>query len=416
MVETMRVGFTPNNRTFPAWLMREIARPGLSFGSATMVKLLESNRQGTPKMSKHLLTSACAGFAGALLAVGFAGWSSPSLQARPLTAEERVIPDRAMAMLEMTSEVIEAASDLVAPAVVSVESRQRGSDGKTKSEDFGSGVIYRPLPDAEPLVITNLHVLGDAELKDIDIFLADGRAFHPTRVWKDHDTDLALLGLPVSDVPTAKLADSEKSRIGQWVLVVGSPFGLSHSITHGIISAKNRRQVGMPGNVRIKEFLQTDAAINPGNSGGPLVNLRGEVLGINTAIASYTGKNSGVGFAIPANIVKWVAKELVTHGKVRRSFLGVSFPHSFTPEIAQTLGLSSVQGAFVGTVHAKSPAAVAGVKQNDVILEFDGMAIDDENHLINTVARSPIGKSAEIVVWRNKAKVKLQAKLTEWTE
>jgi len=367
-------------------------------------------------MPKHLLTSACAGFAGALLAVGLTGWLSPGLHAGPRTPEERQLPERAMAMLDMTSDVIEAASDLVAPAVVSVESKQRDADKKTKSEDFGSGVIYRPVDGAEPLVITNLHVLGDAKIEDIDVYLADGRAFHPTRVWKDYDTDLALLGLPVSDVPTVKLADSDKARIGQWVLVVGSPFGLQHSITHGIISAKNRRQVGMPGNVRIKEFLQTDAAINPGNSGGPLVNLRGEVLGINTAIASYTGKNSGVGFSIPSNIVKWVAAELVTHGKVRRSFLGVSFPHNFTPDIATKLGMTAVQGALVGTVHARSPAALAGVKPNDVILEFDGRAIDDENHLINNVARTPIGKAAEIVVWRNRARVKLQATLSEWSE
>ena len=367
-------------------------------------------------MSKHLLTSACAGFTGALLAVCLSGWFSPTLQAKPLPVEESLAPERAMAMLEMTSEVIESAADLVASAVVSVESRQRDSDGKSKSEDFGSGVIYRPVADAEPLVITNLHVLGDAKPADIEIFLADGRAFHPTRIWKDHDTDLALLGLPVKDVPTAKLADSDKARIGQWVLVVGSPFGLSHSITHGIISAKNRRQVGMPGNVRIKEFLQTDAAINPGNSGGPLVNLKGEVLGINTAIASYTGKNSGVGFSIPSNIVKWVAKELVTHGKVRRSFLGVTFPNNFTIEAAKALGLPSMQGALVGIVHAKSPAAAAGVKPNDVILEFNGQQIDDENHLINTIARTPIGRPAELVVWRDGGRVRLQAKLTEWTE
>ena len=367
-------------------------------------------------MSKHLLTSACAGFAGAALAVCLVGWRSPTLHADPTEAEERLIPDRAMAMLDMTSDVIEAASDYVAPAVVSIESRQRDGERKTKSEDFGSGVLYRPVAGAEPLVITNLHVVGDAAAEDVDIYLADGRTFHPTRIWKDHDTDLALLGLPVSDVPTAKLADSDKARIGQWVLVLGSPFGLSQSITHGIISAKNRRQVGMPGNVRIKEFLQTDAAINPGNSGGPLVNLRGEVLGINTAIASYTGKNSGVGFSIPSNIVKWVAGELVTHGKVRRSFLGVSFPRAYTPEIAASLGLSSVQGAYVGTVHARSPAAVAGVKPNDVILEFNGATIDDENHLINAVARTAIGKPAEIVVWRNKTRVRLQATLTEWSE
>jgi serine protease Do len=371
--------------------------------------------QGLNTMSKHLLTSACAGFAGALVALGVSGWLSPSLQAGPKTAEVREASARAMMTLEQTSDVFESAADAVAPAVVSVESKQRDADGKTKSEDFGSGVIYRPAPDAEPLVITNLHVLGDAKAQDIEIFLADGRAFHPTRIWKDHDTDLALLGLPVTDVPTAKLADSDRARIGHWVLVLGSPFGLSHSITHGIISAKDRRQVGMPGNVRIKEFLQTDAAINPGNSGGPLVNLKGEVLGINTAIASYTGKNSGVGFSIPSNIVKWVATELVTHGKVRRSFLGVSFPNSFNPDVARDLGLNSTHGALVGIVHKNSPAYVAGVRPNDVILEFNGRPIEDENHLINTVARTPVGVQAEIVVWRNKNRVKLQTQLTEYS-
>jgi S1-C subfamily serine protease len=320
-----------------------------------------------------------------------------------------------MLTLEQTSDVFEAAAERVAPTVVSIETRQRDADGKTKSEDFGSGVLYRPIPNDEPLVITNLHVLGDAGVADIEIFLADGRAFHPTRIWKDPDTDLALLRLPVTDVPTAKLADSDTARVGHWVLVLGSPFGLSNSITHGIISAKNRRQVGMPGNVRIKEFLQTDAPINPGNSGGPLVNLRGEVLGINTAIASYTGKNSGVGFSVPSNIVKWVAKELVTNGKVRRSFLGVTFPHDYNVQSAKNLGLETVQGALVGSVHVNSPAHLAGLKVNDVILEFDGRPISDENQLINTVARTPVGRQAEIVVWRNKNRVKLQTTLSEWS-
>jgi serine protease Do len=190
-------------------------------------------------------------------------------------------------------------------------------------------------------------------------------------------------------------------------------FTVDHSRDH-------QREESTPGrnarNVRIKEFLQTDAAINPGNSGGPLVNLRGEVLGINTAIASYTGKNSGVGFSIPSNIVKWVAKELVTHGKVRRSFLGVTFPNNFTIDAAKSLGLPSTQGALVGVVHAKSAAAKAGVKPNDVILEFDGQPIDDENHLINTIARTPIGKETDFVVWRDGGRVRLQATLTEWKE
>jgi S1-C subfamily serine protease len=210
------------------------------------------------------------------------------------------------------------------------------------------------------------------------------------------------------------MGDSDEVRIGQWVLAIGSPFGLMQSVTHGIISARDRRQVGVPGSMRIKEFLQTDAAINPGNSGGPLVNLQGEVIGINTAIASKTGSSSGVSFSIPINLVRWVTEELLAHGVVRRAFLGVQFPAQFPIDKAEKLGLPVPRGALVGHVHPDSPAARAGVKPDDVIVEFNGIAIADENHLINIVSKMPIGQTASVVVWRNRARQKLTTTLSTW--
>jgi S1-C subfamily serine protease len=321
----------------------------------------------------------------------------------------------AIATLEDIGKVFERVALHSSPAVVSIDSRHRGEDGRVKSEDFGSGVLIRPKEGGKVVVVTNLHVLGKAAAAEIDVMLSDGRVFHPTSIWRDYDTDLALLESPFSDLPAAKLADSDEARVGQWVLVLGSPFGLTQSVTHGIISARNRRQIGMPGSIRIKEFLQTDAPINPGNSGGPLVNLKGEVIGINTAIASYTGKNSGVGFSIPSNLVKWVASELVTHGEVRRAFLGVIFPPSYDNDKAVALGLPMLRGALVDSVHPASPAAEAGLKRNDIILEFAGQPVEDENHLINTVALTPIGRKVEMLIWRDRAKKTVATILGQWS-
>ncbi len=362
---------------------------------------------------RQFLVSLTGGALGAALCWA-GGWALGGLAVKAAPALDRVGAEEAAAVLDRAGHVFEAVADAVSPAVVSVEARRR--EGSTRTEDYGSGVVVRPFDGAQPVVVTNLHVVGGAEPQDIEISFDGGRRrCRPTRVWRDYDTDLALLGLPFGDVPTAKLANSDVATVGQWVLVMGTPFGLPRSVTHGIVSATNRRQIDMPGGVRIRDFLQTDAPINPGNSGGPLLNLRGEVLGINTAIASFTGRNSGVGFSIPANLVRWVATELVTHGKVRRAYLGVDVPQAgdYTLTVAQSLGLEAPRGALLKSVKEGSPAAEAGLKARDVVLEFDGVALEDEDHLINLVARTEIGRAIDLAVWRGGAKQSLRIVLTE---
>src|SRR5207244_3214023 len=188
------------------------------------------------------------------------------------------------------------------------------------------------------------------------------------------------------------LADSDRAGEGNWVLAFGSPVGLNRTVTHGIISARDRGQVSLGNTIRIKDFLQTDAAINPGSSGGPLVNLDGEVVGVNTAIASNTGGNSGVAFSIPINLAKRVVKQLLEKGSVTRGYLGVETASSFEATDAAKLGLDRAQGAWIESVYPDTPAAAAGLRTNDVILAVDATTIRNENQLINLVSGLPAGQ------------------------
>src|SRR5205085_7862157 len=196
-------------------------------------------------------------------------------------------------------------------------------------------------------VVTNNHVVTGSRPEQITMTLSDGRVVRPVAVWTDPESDVAVLRVDAGGLPTATFADSDKVHVGQWVLAIGSPFGLNQSVTHGIISARERGQISLGGAIRIKDFLQTDAAINPGSSGGPLVNLDGEVVGINTAIASQSGSNSGVAFSIPINLVKRVARQLQERGTVSRGYLGLQLMASFEPAEALKLGLDRVQGCLV---------------------------------------------------------------------
>jgi serine protease Do len=196
------------------------------------------------------------------------------------------------------------------------------------------------------------------------------------------------------------------------VLAVGSPFGLNHSVTYGIVSAKGRRNLHLgDDNLQYQDFLQTDAAINPGNSGGPLLNLRGELVGINTAIASSTGTSEGIGFAIPINMVMLVADQLVDHGSVTRAYLGVRLDASFGPEAAARLGLPRPQGARVSGITRSSPAEQARLAVGDVILEFNGVRIDNDAHLINVVALTPVGKDVEVRLLRSGQPITLRLRV-----
>jgi len=317
------------------------------------------------------------------------------------------------------SDRFEAVARKMSPTVVAVEaSKVATKGGKSKTvEESGSGVLVR-LPGQKGLyALTNNHVIQQAAPDQITISLADNRILKPTQVWADPESDVAVLRLDGIDViPTAALGDSDHMRVGQWVLAFGSPFGLNQTVTHGIISAKERGQISLGSTIRIKEFLQTDAAINPGSSGGPLVNLDGEVIGINTAIASNSGSNSGVSFSIPINLVKRIAQQLLDKGVVGRGYLGVQMAASFEAGDAVKLGMDKAQGALVETVYADTPAAAAGFRANDVVLEVDGEPIRHENQFINLISGLSPGKRVQVKVWRDRKNVLLEAEVGDWSK
>ena len=304
---------------------------------------------------------------------------------------------------------------LVTPSVVHISAYKNVDPGSSDViEEAGSGVIV--MIKKTPVVITNRHVIKNATLGNIDIKLHDGRPAFVEKIWSDKATDIAVLSLRDSPssprlVP-AQLGNSDKAEIGDFVVAVGSPFGLSHSVTYGIISAKGRRDLRLGNDdISLQDYLQTDAAINPGNSGGPLLNLRGELIGINSAMASSTGRNEGIGFSIPINMVMIVAHQLVKHGHIQRAYLGVRMDHRFRNETARQLGLSHAQGVRVTGITANSPADAAELHVNDVILACDGIRIEDDNHLSNLVSFSEVGKSVELLVMRNRTAIKIQLTL-----
>jgi serine protease Do len=281
-------------------------------------------------------------------------------------------------------------------------SRPRG--GKTTEDEAGSGVIASF--SGITAVITNRHVINRAALEDIAVRLDDGRELEPRRLWSDPGTDIAVLEIEADDLQPARLAEDDTVRIGDTVLAIGSPFGLAHSVTLGIVSAKGRRDLDLgEGNVKFQDFIQTDAAINPGNSGGPLVNLRGEVVGLNTAIASNSGGSEGIGFAIPIPMVMFVARQLVEHGTVPRAYLGVALDKRFDQQEADRLGLVRPVGTRVEAVTRGAPADHAGIRANDVILEFEGRAIEDDDHLMSMVGMTPLGSTVELVIFRDRERI-----------
>ena len=256
---------------------------------------------------------------------------------------------------------------------------------------MGSGVII----DNRGIILTNNHVVAGAD--EVLVDLLDGRQFKATRIKKDEDSDLALIWIEAGGpLPAARLGDSDQLDTGDWVLAVGSPFGLDQTVSAGIISGKGRTlQEGQR-----SDFLQTDAAINPGNSGGPLVSLDGEVIGINTAIASGTGGYQGVGFAIPSNLANWVKEQLIEHGRVKRSYLGVG-TLQITPKLAAKYGVAANRGVLVSKVFRDTPAEEAGVQPGDVILAFDGRDVDSPRRLQEVVERSTSGSKQKVGLLRN---------------
>jgi serine protease Do len=310
---------------------------------------------------------------------------------------------RDVAALERQGSILKRVVRLARPSVVHIEARRDVDEGRpvrpNPIDEAGSGALIER--SGKFYVVTNRHVVKYSTLAGIDVKLADGRVLHPTQIWSDRATDVAILAIPAENLVPARLGDSSKLDIGDFVLAVGSPFGLSHSVTYGIISAKGRRDLALGDDgVIYQDFLQTDAAINPGNSGGPLLNLRGEVVGINTAIASSSGGSEGIGFTIPINMVMLIADQLIERGTVVRAYLGVRLDAAFGSEAAARLGLPRLEGARVSGVTKSSPAELARIQVGDVILAFNGTRVEDDNHLINLVSLTPVNKEVEVRLLR----------------
>ncbi|MEX2027022.1 MAG: Do family serine endopeptidase, partial [Pirellulaceae bacterium] len=273
----------------------------------------------------------------------------------------------------------------------------------TPQQSAGSGVII----DKSGVVLTNNHVVAGGG--KITVKLHDGREFEAVDVQTDPTTDIAVLKIKAGDsLPAATLGDSDKAQVGDWVLALGQPFGLTDTLTAGIISAK-QRAVGI---TRHAEFLQTDAAINPGNSGGPLINLDGEVIGINTAISSSSGGFQGVGFAVPVNVAKWASSQLLKDGKVRRAYIGVGI-QPVNKDLADQLALKTPGGAIVTEVVPDSPAEQAGVQVQDVIIGFGGQAVQNSAQLYALAGRSQIGSKQPVVLIRDGKRMELTVTLRE---
>ncbi|CAL78367.1 putative serine protease (DegP periplasmic, membrane-associated serine endoprotease, protease Do), containing two PDZ domains [Bradyrhizobium sp. ORS 278] len=342
------------------------------------------------------------------------------LAATPLAAQERRVPQSQAELRLSYAPIVQR----VQPAVVNVYAAKvvqnrnpflddpifrrffglQGGPQEQMQRSLGSGVMI----DSSGLVVTNVHVIEGAD--EVKVSLADKREYEAEIVLKDSRTDLAVLRLKGTkeQFPTLDLANSDDLQVGDVVLAIGNPFGVGQTVTHGIVSALARTQVGI---TDYQFFIQTDAAINPGNSGGALVDMTGKLAGINTAIYSKSGGSQGIGFAIPANMVRVVVASAKSGGKaVKRPWLGARL-QAVTPDIAESLGLRSPTGALVASVTPNSPAARAGIKSSDLIVSIDGQTVDDPNAFDYRFATRPLGGSAQIEVQRGGKPVKVAVAL-----
>ncbi|MBI5075287.1 MAG: DegQ family serine endoprotease [Nitrospirae bacterium] len=272
-----------------------------------------------------------------------------------------------------------------------------------KQSGLGSGVIV----DKDGYILTNNHVIRDAD--EIKVKLSDKREFKGKVIGTDPKTDLAVIKIDSNHLPVLKLGDSDKLKVGETVIAIGNPFGLNQTVTSGIVSATGRANVGI---ADYEDFIQTDAPINPGNSGGALVNVRGELVGINTAIFSTSGGYQGIGFAIPSSMAKVVMDNLIKKGKVVRGWLGVSI-QPVTSDLAKQFDIKDDKGALVGDVVEESPAEKAGMQRGDVIIEFDGKEVPDPASLRNSVAGTPPGKKVTLKIMRDGKMQKMDVAIAE---
>lgn len=323
---------------------------------------------------------------------------------------------RDVELLDREFSLVKRVVKLVTPAVVHIESKPLPKfTGLVRIEEAGSGVIVQFGPRF--YVLTNRHVIRHSTPERIEIHLADGRVLHPTQIWSDSETDVAVMSIDAPSLAAARLGNSDALEIGDFVLAVGSPFGLSQSVTRGIVSAKGRHNLDLgDADLRWQNFIQTDAAINPGNSGGPLVNLRGEVVGLNTAIASASGGNEGIGFSIPINIVSRTARALVEGRPVPRGIIGVDLDDQFTERRARELGLAQLVGTRVVGVRPDSPAMRADIRVDDVIVQFNGVTITNDEHLRGLVKLSEIGTHAELLIYRGGKPIRTRVEIANATD
>ena len=328
-------------------------------------------------------------------------------------AAEETSENPAIVQANLLSKAFRDAANQVIPATVKVQTvmgddipspRLLPFDGplrRSPNEGLGTGIIIDP----KGIVLTNNHVISGA--KSITILLSDGREYKVTDKKTDKESDLAVLTIePKEDLPAVQFADSDRIDVGDWVVAVGNPFNFESTVSVGIISARSRTV----GDIQRGDFLQTDAAINPGNSGGPLINLQGEVVGINTAIVSHTGSNSGVGFALASNTAKWVAEQLREKNKVERAYLGVQI-EMLDAKLAASVGGKPREGVYVARVNNNTPAKDAGLQTSDVILEFNGRTVNSPTELQSTVERSDLETEHEVTVFRDKKIIKMPIKV-----
>ncbi len=281
--------------------------------------------------------------------------------------------------------------------------RQRPPEGEFKTQSLGSGVIV----DKRGYILTNNHVVADMD--ELKVRLSDKREFDAKIIGTDPQTDLAVVKIEGENFIPAKMGDSDEMKPGQWAIAVGNPFGLTSTVSVGVISAIGRFGVGI---AQYENFIQTDAAINPGNSGGPLVNIKGEVIGINTAIFTRTGGYQGIGFAIPVNMAKSILRDLIEKGKVTRGWLGVVI-QNLDPSLAKQFDVDVTEGVLISDVQDDSPAKEAGFERGDIVIEYEGRKIADVNELRNKVAQTEVGKKVKVNVLRGSKEKTLTVKIGE---
>jgi Do/DeqQ family serine protease len=281
--------------------------------------------------------------------------------------------------------------------------RERGKEFRQKQRSGGSGVIV----DKEGYILTNNHVVEGAD--KIRVQLNDGREFTATLKGQDSRTDLAVLQIKAKDLPAASLGDSDKLEVGEWAIAIGSPFGLEHTVTVGVISAKGRSGLGTG---TYEDFVQTDASINPGNSGGPLINIDGEVIGINAMIIQ---PGTGIGFAIPINMAKQILNDLIKHGKVVRPWLGISV-QDLTPEMMEHFKVKEKEGVLVGQIYPDTGAERAGLASGDIIKSVDDKAIKNANELVKEVQKKKVGQKIKLNIIRDGKPTTIEVTLTSMPE